>query len=796
MINGMERFGIRVGRRWRWEEPSGQGAGLSAPTGRGRGADSVRDSFELRLNGRDLTGDAPEDRPLALLVELTEGAAELLRGERPKLLLPFRDSTWELALAPRGADLALSCYSFGARFDATAHNEHLTRDELVRALSDAIDRVSADLVDPPRDLRSYRRRLHAARGELLRGGAQAPTSATAPGAPGPALEVLCEPAGDVTFVCRYSPATAELLEYDGRPRWDLHSLLFRGRLGWTSPGSETASCRAAETEQGCLFPTLAQLVLTLDAAMEADGHSRAVQLPAISDGTRSYSLACADGDLRLSEGEPGPDRHATVRLPLRAAASALLSLCRRVALRVLELNPRQAENSRIRDFLQDVGDTVRQMALATPPDTPPGPGPPPSGPARRLVTPHAQPSIVAGHVRRLRHELRWELPWQSTRPPSYLGLHGRGVVAACGERVCVADPSAGNLLLDRRDVDGRLSWALTHRYLALLDASGRLQLHDLAASALRPLWRRREAHGARLSQGGAAVPLVGATPLIILHLGGRGLLAVGVADGVPAWRVLEAGDGPAWLVAAGDMMLCCDRAGTLRAYRCATGALVWRQRVPARLGAPPLWVGHRILLAGGERRGVRAETLALELSTGAVLWRQPVGDGPPRGVVTDGEHAYASAPLRQGALLSCLDLATGAFRWQRALGGLGFDAPGQPLRFADHVICRSDHGRVACFAARDGALRWSKDTTCGDGGLQLLRTVDPVLAGGAVFVASDRVHSLDPDRGRTLGSLGAPGRTPEMLSVDEKLAVFVAHDEGVTAYGLRTALGVVPGPRP
>jgi len=589
--------------------------------------------------------------------------------------------------------------------------------------------------------------------------------------------------------CVLRPATVDLLSFNGTATWDLHSLLFPGRLTWQAPG-ETPPALGG-TASGLLFPALVQLVLALETAVDGATHRRRRprQAGVGHAAAGGYTLSGHEGTLRL---ELGDERAPAAGFSAVELGRALLTLCRKVASRVLELNPDQANNLRLREFLQDLGDAQRQMAgLAAvgaqqPLDT--------TVPVRRRSLPTMTPQspVVAGSVRKLRHERRWELPWHTARPPRHLSLRAGRLVAACEERVCVVDPQTGGLLMDRRDVSGGLSWAVTQGCLAIQDRQGRLQIHDLEAGLMRALWRRREPSGGRLSHAGGLIVEQGARPLLVLHQAARGLLALGLDDGAVAWRVPGPGVAPGWLTRAGDALLWCDGSGVLQAHRCDTGGLAWRTTVPSRLGAPPRCVGSSVVLAGGERPGAPAEVMAFDVTTGRPLWRRTFGDGVPRGVTTDGENVYASAPLRRGARVACLRAADGALQWQRALGGLGFDAPGTPLLFEDQILCRSDHGQLTSFGATDGSLRWRR-SACVDGGLHLLRAVDPVVAKRVAFVATDRVRAFGLEQGRPLGTVGEPGRNPEALAVDADLSVYVGDDEGLSAYTLRAALGVVSG---
>lgn len=792
----MGRFAIHIGRRWRWDPVVLHRLESSSRERGDADMGLIRDAFEILLDGRNLAGEAEEDRPFLLLRELLRGVAALLEGKQGKVIVPFHDSPWEMVLTRRGLPVLLSFYGIGLKGEVMARNVALPLHELLDALQQASAQLEEDLLALPGgaeqaagELRSWSVRLD----ELRRGqggDARAPQGPDSTDGAAPARdEELTAGSPEAGATLTFAADDPDLRGYDGTHPFDLHALLFPGELAFSAAGT-----RVRGAGRGFPFLALTRLVEGLERMAEGAREGENVVVPPFHDGSLRYDISSSGSAVRLQL----CDRLTAAALAppllfdLGALGEVLLSLGSALARRVVELNPRQQANQRLRELVEDL-ELGRRLLPALHLDQ--------RRPDRRGIrgglrqpTPSPPPPLlppVVGEIRRLRYVLRWEMPWLTALPPTSLGLTGGRLLAASPDRVALLDRATGGLVFDRRDAEARLSLSVAGDLLLVLDGAGRLQLHDFSAPVPRPRWRVRGLKRGRLSPLGATVwQGPGEQRLLLVHLQEEGLCALELDSGRIVWREPGTTAGPASLAVSGPLLFVAEAEKSIRACLAGSGEPVWLQRLPFRPSTGPLCVHDRLVLAGGERRGTHAGAVALDAATGEPLWQAALGEGVPRGPASDGQRLFFTAPRGAGGLASALDLSTGEPVWRQGLGGLGFDGPAAPLFVGDRLILRTDHGLVCAVAARDGTLLWSRDIGQ-DAAIHLTRSVDLLHRRGLVFGATDMLHVLDPETGRHLGSAGLPGRTPELLAVDDDLHAYLADEEGVYALRLLSVFGVL-----
>ena len=203
-----------------------------------------------------------------------------------------------------------------------------------------------------------------------------------------------------------------------------------------------------------------------------------------------------------------------------------------------------------------------------------------------------------------------------------------------------------------------------------------------------------------------------------------------------------------------------DADGTVTALDASRGTLLWRAALGARLhgsvSAAPVVDGGRLYVPIASTAGDGGWLVALDLTSGAILWQSPPLVTPPAG---DGGTAAPTSPTidsRRGALyvaigdagtLVALNLADGTLRWTG-------QAPPDPILPAPSATppkpakSRSKrHGRAAASAVAARAGTPARPPTADPPILESLANGRQVLL---TTSAAGVVDAFDPDRGTLL----------------------------------------------
>jgi outer membrane protein assembly factor BamB len=163
--------------------------------------------------------------------------------------------------------------------------------------------------------------------------------------------------------------------------------------------------------------------------------------------------------------------------------------------------------------------------------------------------------------------------------------------------------------------------------------------------------------------------------------------------------------------------------GGVTALDAASGKRVWSQAVRAPIGNGLAILGGTTsrqavvvapVLAG---QGTRGGVVALQATTGQVLWRDALGCGflpAPAVGIRDG-NAVVYAVGEDGSVV-CLDGAGGRTIWRTVAtplhGAAGaVELHGEPVLVSsptgDELVCGGGDGGVRCFDAASGSLLWT-----------------------------------------------------------------------------------------
>jgi len=245
---------------------------------------------------------------------------------------------------------------------------------------------------------------------------------------------------------------------------------------------------------------------------------------------------------------------------------------------------------------------------------------------------------------------------------------------------------------------------------------------------------------------------------------GDAIVYVGGSDGF--LRALDARTGRLrWRVGLGDSLTDSSPAvgggriyvggfGTLTlAFDATTGRPLWQADNKHPLTAPPTYVRGLVLVPSDGNF-----LSCYDAATGRLYWRFQSEDALPDFWPTTGAAAAtgrtAYVALGASAEFMAIDLVTGLKRWEYAVRER---FSGAPALAHGAVYVATASGRILCFDAADGALRWEATLPRGVG--EGTRS-SPVVAGGRLFLGGDdgRLYAFSARTGHRLWTFrtGAP----------------------------------------
>ncbi len=219
-----------------------------------------------------------------------------------------------------------------------------------------------------------------------------------------------------------------------------------------------------------------------------------------------------------------------------------------------------------------------------------------------------------------------------------------------------------------------------------------------------------------------------------------GVVATDLASGGAVWRAdLQPGFDRGGEVSGGGLAVVGGRVyattgfGELVVMDAATGAVQWRQRLNAGIGAPTV-TGERVYIVSRNN-----EAWALDIATGGLIWQLPAS---PSAAVLSGGAAPAvterivAFPFGSGEIVGTLRLS-GAALWTTSVtggrNGVAYanvnDITSDPVIANGRIYAGNQSGRVAALDPGTGARLWTADEGA----------YSPMLVtGGDLFFVSDR----------------------------------------------------------
>ena len=185
------------------------------------------------------------------------------------------------------------------------------------------------------------------------------------------------------------------------------------------------------------------------------------------------------------------------------------------------------------------------------------------------------------------------------------------------------------------------------------------------------------------------------------------------ASGREIWRIKAGSDLTAGVGSDGNVVVVGAAKGGILAFDGA-GKLLWKGQASSEILSTPV-VGQDVVVV----RSVDNRITAFDARTGAKKWSVQrttpaliLRNAP--GMVISGPNVYVAQP---GGKLLALTLAAGLPRWYSVVGAPRgatelervTDIAGTPVIFDKDVCAVSYQGRVGCYDAGTGALRWAKE---------------------------------------------------------------------------------------
>lgn len=255
-----------------------------------------------------------------------------------------------------------------------------------------------------------------------------------------------------------------------------------------------------------------------------------------------------------------------------------------------------------------------------------------------------------------------------------------------------------------------------------------------------------------------ASPVVSGGQVFVMDAGGK-VSAVSMAGAVLWQADLAAARGGkavtgGGLAVEGTRLFATTGAGELVALNASSGAILWRQAFAAPTNGAPTVSGSTVYAMGAD-----GGALAVSVDTGRILWSVE-GTGLSAGMIGSASPAISGGdvilPFASGEI-KAVDAKTGSAKWIAAVAGqrlgrayaaLG-DVTGDPVVIGGVIYAGTAAGRTIAADAATGTRKWLAT----EGALN-----PPLVVAGSVFVVSDdaRLVRLDAASGDLIWATEMP----------------------------------------
>lgn len=294
-----------------------------------------------------------------------------------------------------------------------------------------------------------------------------------------------------------------------------------------------------------------------------------------------------------------------------------------------------------------------------------------------------------------------------------------------------------------------------------------LMPHSALGSAPVLAWSASIGSGSSRKNRIAAAPVVSGGRIFTIDAGVT--VAATSTAGQSLWTAdltasFDAGGGISGggLAVAGNRLFVATGYGEVVALDTTSGQVLWRQRVDAPVTGAPATDGDAVYVSGRD-----GSAWAIQAADGKVLW-QVTGTPGPAGYVgtaapSVGDRAVIF-PTNAGDLMAVLKIGGGTKIWQASLAGkrLGrayaftADVTGDAVIDGKVLYAGSGAGRTVAMSASSGERIWS----AGEGALGPV-----VVAGGSLFLVNDQAElvRLDATTGEVIWTIEMPYYTKDKV---------------------------------
>jgi outer membrane protein assembly factor BamB len=747
----------------------------------------IVDIIDIVVDGANVTSRLPEESIFCVMHELIGGLCTLIEGRLDKHLVAFAEAGWELAVQRAEDDFEISFYGTEGPRDVSLHNVRVSRDRLLNAVRAATEHLIDDLVDlnhafsqdhlvrslerQLRQLNRQRRHRAPARPLQIPGGIERVTLGTG--------------AHDLRFELEFDGRHPDFWRYEGALVSDLHSLLFTGDLTLHYWGRRRVVARSAY-----LFPLVEAMTAGAERFLQTleRRHGSCVLLDGSGSSEAMLTVDISDPEhvhLRIAEPHGSVGRTHTTPVTL---FGVLVDTVRRFLDAITELNPRQVLNHRVNDLrsrlerlrgqFHDVRrgdqyfDGVQGYLRAAPAIEPERAE---QGSERRMGYPLAE----------FRHVF--------LRTAWYLARHRLDFasVAAVDDQLLV--PSDGQLeCLDRRT--GEVRWvAACKTHLGPAEAVALLGNGSRLDAVARADGSRRWSAELRGSAAGALSFRLAEDAVVSVIEDGVAVVIFDLRTGSPRWRFeVEHGE-IVGTVLAGPVLVAVTDDGFAYGLTPATGALLWKVRVPGTCLLPPVVHQGRLYVCADSDVGIEGALYSIYPLTGRRVFerRAPATFSQPP-LFLDGMGLFTfETPAH--ATVAALDLEDGRALWSLGLENAQIDTP--VLTWIDGpgrgtLVVKTDTGECLGIDPDGGHVRWR--TPLLDPGDILLSNLRPALIDGHLAVAERYVSVLDPATGARRHRFTDLPEHPCYLQVDDDLRLILGDgDDHLECFDLSGFLALV-----
>ena len=702
----------------------------------------ILDIIDIVVDGRNLTSSVCRESIFGFFADLLEGIHSLHGpAARPKAIIEFHCEPLELVLVPEGRSLLVSLYALGREHRVIGRDLPVATQAFVDAVARAIETLLSDLfrISPDFSADPFIRRMSSQLARLQRVGLP-PAPAPAPsqrGGGGPRSATTSSHHG-LSLIFAYDGDDGPLRSYDGAHAFDLHALLFDGRLELETVHGHTATL--AES-----YPFLALVDLTrlarelLGGLEEPPGGSQG-----LGDARRRHRgpqleahLEPGERALRLVAGA------VEASLPPATLVDLIVGLAEMVLEDLFELNPRLELDQRAADLHDEIRELRSWLRSLQREDSYL------EHPERFLAARgHLQPQV--GEHRPPEASFPW--PLASARAlyprPSWTWYVPRiqfrgvtstaqGLLVPTEQALFCLDWESGHPLWSHQAQGRPLSFAVAGARTLVGGRPDQLHLVETASGRLVACV------GAAQSPSGAdATPLQAADfpeegLTVVVGLGGT-LLGLDRDSGAVRWRHDHEPAALSGVAFCGPVLALLGVDAGLTALDPTSGERLWRVRLR---GGDPLDLqvhqGRLYALLHDPRRG-QLQLQAIYPFSGHTARTMRI-EGNLAGPMGFHENWLVVPVERNGRIaLQGLALERGGEEpvWSLGLQSAGFDraTPLLPVELdgQPHGIVRTDRAEFSCFRLQDGHLRWREHAPSEHGliyqNLPLVRMRDCLLA--------------------------------------------------------------------